>query len=74
MELGRGSPLPISVCDAVETMAIAIRNQASIKGIRKKGLQSKLLQFVDDTTPVLSDLDSARALFRSNVGWVLSEP
>ena len=33
-----------------------------IKGITIGGLETKLLQFTDDTTAVLSDLDSARAL------------
>ena len=28
------------------------------------GLETKLLQFADDTTVTLSDVDSARALFK----------
>jgi len=48
---------------AVEILAIAIRNQDDIKGIKINDLETKLLQFADDTTVVLSDLDSARALF-----------
>ena len=47
----------------MEILAIAIRNQENIKGITIAGLETKLLQFADDTTAVLSDLDSARALF-----------
>jgi len=70
----------------VEILAIAIRNQENIKGITIAGLETKLLQFADDTTTVPSDLDSARALLgllerfektvwnenRSNVDWVTS--
>ena len=33
------------------------------KGISIDGLETKLLQFADDTTAILSDLDSAQALF-----------
>ena len=44
-------------------LAIAIRNEENIKGISIDGLETKLLQFADDTTAALSDLDSARALF-----------
>ena len=47
----------------MKILAIAIRNQENIKGIIIGGLETKLLQFADDTTAVLSDLDSARALF-----------
>ena len=45
-------------------MAIAVRNQANIKGIEINCLETKLLQFADDTTAVLSKLNSARALFK----------
>jgi len=48
---------------AVEILAIAIRSQDDIKGIKLNTLETKLLQFADDTTVVLSHLDSARALF-----------
>ena len=47
----------------MEILAIAIRSQENIKRINIGGLETKLLQFADDTTAVLSDLDSARALF-----------
>ena len=47
----------------MEILAIAIRNQENIKGVTIAGLETKLLQFADDTTAVLSDLHSARALF-----------
>ena len=55
--------MPYSFVTAVEILAIAIRNQENIKGITIAGLETKLLQFAEDTTAVLSDLDSARALF-----------
>ena len=60
----QGGPLsPYLFVTAVEILAIAIRNQENIKGLTIDGLETKLLQFADDTTAVLSDLDSARALF-----------
>ena len=60
----QGDPLsPYLFVTAVEILAIAIRNQENIKGLSIDGLETKLLQFADDTTAVLSDLDSARALF-----------
>jgi len=40
-------------------LAIAVRNQANIEGIEINGLETKLLQFADDTAAVLSDLNSA---------------
>ena len=59
----RGPLSPYLFVTAVEILAIAIRNQDNIKGITIAGLETKLLQFADDTTADLSDLDSARALF-----------
>ena len=60
----QGDPLsPYLFVTAIEILAIAIRNQDDIKGIKINYLETKLLQFADDTTVVLSDLDSARALF-----------
>ena len=44
-------------------MAISIRNRESIKGVKINGLETKLLQFADDTTAILSRLNSANALF-----------
>ena len=42
----------------MEILAIAITNQENIKGISINGIERKLLQFTDDTTAILSDLDS----------------
>ena len=47
----------------MEILTIAIQNQENIKGINIAGLETKLSQFADDATAVLSDLDSAWALF-----------
>ena len=61
----QGDPLsPYLFVTAVEILAIAVRNQENIKGINMNGLETKLLQFADDTTAVLSDLNSVRALFK----------
>ena len=60
----QGDPLsPYLFVTAVEILGIAIRNKDSIKGIEINDLETKLLQFADDTTAVLSDLNSANALF-----------
>ena len=58
-----GPPLPLPFVTAVEILTIAIRNQENIKGLTIDGLETKLLQFADDTTAVLSEVDSPRALF-----------
>ena len=61
----QGDPLsPYLLVIAVEILAIAVRNQENIKGIRISGLETKLLQFADDTTAILADLNSARALLK----------
>ena len=44
---------------AVETLALAIRQNPEIIGIKIGGQETKLLQYADDTTAVLSDIDSA---------------
>ena len=49
---------------AVEILAIAFSHK-NIKGIKINGSEAKLLQFADDTTAVLSDLNSALALFKT---------
>ena len=61
----QGDPLPPYLfVIAVEILAIAVRNQENIKGIKISGLETKLLQFADDTTAILADLNSARALLK----------
>ena len=49
---------------AVETLAIAIRANEEIKGIIINQEETKLLQYADDTTAVLADLESAQKLFQ----------
>ena len=49
---------------AAEVLAIAVRQNKEIKGIRIGKEETKLLQYADDTTAVLSDINSARALFK----------
>ena len=60
----QGDPLsPYLFVVAVETLALAIRQNPEIIGIKIGGEETKLLQYADDTTAVLSDIDSAQALF-----------
>ena len=49
---------------AVETLAIAVRQNTTITGITIGKNETKLLQYADDTTAVLSDVNSARVLFK----------
>ena len=58
--------LPFLFLIAVEILAIAVRAEKNIRGIEINGTETKLLQFADDTTAVLSDLNSAKAFF----GWL----
>ena len=41
----------------------AIRQNKDVKGISIENEETKLLQYADDTTAVLSDMDSAKTLF-----------
>ena len=60
----QGDPLsPYLFIVAVETLAIAIRQHPSIKGISIGKEETKFLQYADDTTAVLSDTNSAKILF-----------
>ena len=60
----QGDPLsPYLFLLAVETLAIAIRENKEIKGVKIGQEETKLLQYADDTTAVLSDLNSAQILF-----------
>ena len=60
----QGDPLsPYLFIVVVETLAIAIRQNAAIRGIVSGKEETKLLQYADDTTAVLADTDSAKVLF-----------
>ncbi|XP_044171867.1 uncharacterized protein LOC122956268 [Acropora millepora] len=60
----QGDPLPPYLfVVAIESLAIAIRKNQAIKGIMIGNEESKLLQYADDMTAVLSDISSAKALF-----------
>ena len=60
-----GDPLsPYLFVIAVETLAVAVRQNAEIKGITIGKEETKLLaSYADDTTAILPDINSARALF-----------
>ena len=61
----QGDPLsPYLFIVAVETLAIAIRQNPAIKGIVVGKEETKLLQYADDTTAVLSDTNSGKILFQ----------
>jgi len=49
---------------AVETLAIAIRQNPDIKGIVIGKEETKVLQYADGTTATLADVDSAKSLFK----------
>ena len=54
----QGDPLsPYLFVVAVETLAIAIRQNTEIRGIRIGEDETNLFQYADDTTAVLSDTD-----------------
>ena len=61
----QGDPLsPYLFIIAVETLAIAVRQNTTITGITIGKNETKLLQYADDTTAILSDVNSARVLFK----------
>ena len=61
----QGDPLsPYLFILAVETLAIAIRQNPAIKGIAIGKEETKLLQYADGTTAVPADAKSAKVLFQ----------
>ena len=59
--LERGVPYLFVV--AVETLAIAIRQNSDIKGIYIEEQETKLLQYADNTMAILADTNSPKVLF-----------
>lgn len=58
----QGDPLsPYLFVICVEILAIAVQHDENINGIKISDLETKLLQFADDTTAILADLNSAQA-------------
>jgi len=49
---------------AAEVLGIAVRQDKEIKRIQIGKKETKLPQYADDTTAVLWDINSARALFK----------
>ena len=57
----QGDPLsPYLFVVAVESLAIVIRKNPAIRGIMIGNEETKLLQYADDMTAVLSDVNSAQ--------------
>ena len=60
----QGDPLsPYLFVVAIESLAKAIRKNPTIRGIMIGNEETKLLQYADDMTAVLSDINSVQALF-----------
>ena len=49
---------------AAKVQGNAVRQDREIKGIQIGKKETKVLQYADDTTAVLSDINSARTLFK----------
>ena len=57
-------PLPLYLKLAVESLAISIRQNVDITGIKIRNHEAKLLKYADDTKAILSDENSAKTLFQ----------
>ena len=55
---------------AVETLALAVRQNTEIIGIKIGGEETKLLQYADDTTAVLSDI---RLIYQQNISTYIHD-
>ena len=62
---GGGGWAPLELIDALETLAIKIRNDDSIKGVFIGGETTKLSLFADDITYFLHDKESHTSLFET---------
>ena len=61
----RGDPRsPYLFLLVIETLAISTRKNTEIEGIKIGNNETKVLQYGDDTTAALSNLDSANAFFQ----------
>lgn len=61
----RGDPLSSHLfVVAAETLALTVGQNTAIKEITIGKEDTKLFQYADDTTAVLSDINSARILFK----------